>query len=232
LVEVLERNASGGGDRPPASRATIEAGLRTWLEQFVRRARRLDIGIVAADEQLRRGQLQQVTIHIEEADAGDFKSGKPGIPVAVLELAVDNAVIDLAGLAGGELLLAHADEARVSALELDAGAINRSLEARTDDLRRLRVAFDNGMIKADWQESTPVQALIRLWSGPDPWKPDSENLMFEVEEMRVAGWKVPGASLLPWLGGISSPLISPDRVRARVRIAPLRIEGGKLRLGR
>jgi hypothetical protein len=231
VVDVLERNASRDSGGRPASRAAIDAGLRTWLERFVRHARRLDIGITGTDEQLRRGRLEQVTIRIEDAEAGDFQSGKPGVPVAVLELAVDNAVIDLAQLAGGDLRVAHADEGRVTALELDAGAINRSLQARSDDLRRLRIGFDNGLIKADWQESTPMQALIRFWSGPDPWKPDSENLMFEIEEFRVSGWRVPGAGLLPWLGGISSPLISPDRVRARIRIGPVRIADGKLRIG-
>ena len=232
VVEVLERNASRDSAGRRASKATIEAGLRTWLERFVRHARRLDIGITGTDEQLRRGQLEQVTIRVEDAEAGDLKSGKPGIPVAVLELAVDNPVIDLTQLEAGELLVVYADEGRITALELDAAAINRSLQDRSDDLRRLRVAFDNGLIKAEWQESTPAQALIRLWSGPDPWKPDSENLMFEVEEFRVAGWRVPGAGVLTWLGGISSPLISPDRVRARMRIGPVRIEGGKLLVGK
>lgn len=232
VVEVLERNSSRRDDGGLASRAAIEAGLRTWLERFVRDARRLDISIAGADEQVRRGQLERVTIRIEDAEAGDFKSGKPGIPAALLELAVDNAVVDLTELAAGEMRLVHADEGRITALELDAGAINQSLQGRSDDLRRLRIAFDNGLIRADWQESTPMQALIRFWSGPDPWKPDSENLMFEVEEFRVSGWRVPGAGLLPWLGGISSPLISPDRVRARVRIGPVRIAGGKLSVGR
>jgi hypothetical protein len=55
--------------------------------------------------------------------------------------------------------------------------------------------------------------------------------MFDVEEFRVSGWRVPGAGLLPLLGGISSPLIDPERVKARVTLGPVRIEGGKLRVG-
>jgi hypothetical protein len=233
VVATLERNERESRDAASSTlRAAIETGLRTWLGRFVRAPAGLDVAMTASDPDLRRGHLERLAIRIAGAEMGDFRSGKPGIPVAALEVEVRNAVIDLAALAGGDLQLVHADEGALTRLELDAAAINRSLESRPDDLRRLRVSFDGGLIRAEWNANTALRTTVRLWSGPDPWKRDSDNLMFEVDELRIAGWRVPGAGLLPMLGGISSPLIDPDRVRARLKIGPVRIDGGKLRIDR
>ena len=232
VTEVLERNETAtraAGDA--ALRASLERGLRAWLAHFVRNARSLSIEIAAAPDRLRRGQLDEVTLRVAHAEIGDFRSGKPGIPVTALDLTVRELVVDLGKLESGELELAHASEAVVEQVELDEAAVNDALRQRTDDLRRLRVTFDDGVIRAEWSGEPAVQGVIRLWSGADPWKPRSENLMFDVEEFRVAGWRVPGAGLLPLLGGISSPLIDPERVKARVTLGPVRIEGGKLRVG-
>lgn len=233
VVEVLERNAAAtrtAGDA--ALRASLERGLRAWLEHFVRHARSLSIDIAAAPDRMRRGQLDQVTLRVAHAEVGDFRSGKPGIPVTALDLTVRDLVVDLGKLDAGELELAYAAEAIVERVELDAAGVNDAMGRRTDDLRRLRVGFDGGVIRAEWLGEPAMQAVIRLWSGADPWKPRSENLMFDVEEFRVSGWRVPGAGLLPLLGGISSPLIDPERVKARVTLGPVRIAEGKLRVGR
>ena len=231
VAAVLERNeAATGATSDAALRASLGRGLRAWLQNFVQHARSLSIEFAAAPDRMQRGQLDHVTIRIAHAEIGDFRSGKPGIPVTALDLTVRDLVVDLGKLESGELELAVASEAVVEQLELDAGNVNDALRERTDDLRRLRVAFDDGVIRAEWSGEPEMQAVIRLWSGADPWKPRSENLMFEVEEFRVSGWRVPGAGLLPLLGGFSSPLIDPNRVHARMRLGPVRIEGGKLRV--
>jgi hypothetical protein len=233
VTAVRERNAAETARAAKAGplRARIEAGIRRWLESFVRNAKTLHVDIAATDEQIRQGQVERIGVRITDAEIGDFRSGRPGIPVNSLELSVRNAVLDLARMDAGDLDLAYADEVAVRDLELDAAAVNQSFEGRRDDLRHLRVSFERGSIHADWRGKPAMQAVIRVRSGPDPWRPDSENIMFDVEEFRLSGWRVPGAGLLPFLGGISSPLIGPGRVNARVVLGSVTIDGQKLRLG-
>ena len=61
---------------------------------------------------------------------------------------------------------------------------------------------------------------------PDPWRQASENLAFEIDRVKLFGWRVPLATLAQLVLGGLSPAIGPDdAITTRVALGTIRLDG-------
>jgi hypothetical protein len=97
--------------------------------------------------------------------------------------------------------------------------------------RNVRVGFQGGALRVAWLGRPAAELRLRAWVGADPWKTGSENLFFEVTDVRVAGWPVPIAGAVQALAGRFSPVAKPDGAFERLALGTLAVTHDRLVLG-
>lgn len=234
VVDLRVRNAALLRDADLSfSGEQIRAGVRAWLGRYVRAADEIDIDLPSPlPAEVREGRVPFVGIRIHGGEVGDFQFNRPGIPVTTFDVRAEDLLIDFARLSGGELPVARIGTVTINDISLDARAVNEALARSAGQERNLRVSFDQGLLTADWRGSPATTVSIRPAVVPDPWRPASENLAFDIDRVKLSGWRVPLASLAQLLLGGFSPAIGPaDAITTRVALGRIRLDGDHLRLG-
>jgi hypothetical protein len=211
--------------------ASLLAILRSALSSFVRPATAIELEMPeAAPETIREGRIAALRVSVEDAEVGDLRNGRIGVPVRRLDLTLKGLVVDIAGLESGHFRPVRLDEAIVSEVVLRQQDVNRALKAQNRN-RTIQVGFRGGAIDVA-DEGSGFEATFRVAVAPDPWKPDSENLTIAVSTLRLHDWPLPIAALLQaTVGRAVSPLVDPDRIETRLSLGTISVNDGELRLG-
>jgi len=213
-----------------AIRAGVDAALRTWLARFVRNPRVLEIDVGGETESLRQGRIAELRIRILDAEIGDFRRDKPGIPLRAFDVTVNDLVIDVARPLAS-IRPALMQQLTIGEFALDEQRVNDALAQMGGTLNRLRVGFRDDAVRIEYRGRPAAEVLMRLRIGPDPWKMHGDNLWFTNDRIRLAGWRVPFAWLLNLALSEYSPAIAPDQIDATIRLGSVQIRDGVFRLG-
>lgn len=213
--------------------ATVHRAIVEALMSFVQRAERVDVELSDAPvAALRTGQIERLDIRLRDADVGDFRRRREGVPVERLDLTLANVTLDLSRLLNGEFRLARVGRVTVHDLVVDVEAVNGALRRGRGAQQRLSLHTEGGAVRVERRGSPGMEATIRLRIGPDPWRAESDNLFFELTGVRLAGWRVPIAGLLQMLAGRAfSPVLGPGAFEPRLVLGTLALDGQQIRLG-
>jgi hypothetical protein len=232
VLATRSRNQRRMGSVSDADAATeLLAILRSALSRFVRPATAIELEMPeAAPETIREGRIASLRVSVADAEVGDFRFGRIGVPVRRLDVMLKGLVVDIAGLESGQFRPVRLDEAVVSDVVLRQHDVNRALKDQNRN-RTVQVGFRRGAIDVA-DEGSGLEATIRVAVVPDPWKPDSENLGLAVSNLRLNDWPLPIAALLQaTVVRAVSPLLDPDRIETRLSLGALSVSDGELRLG-
>jgi DUF2993 family protein len=227
------RNAAlAATDDDGALRARVETGIRTWLARFARNAGLVQVQFsTSGTTALRQGRVDTIHVVAQNVEVGDFRRRGVAIPLDRLDATLHDVVLDFSKGASAETPPIYLQRATLAELVLDADAINRTLERRTDSLREARLQFEDGALGISWSGRPRIDAIFRLRSGPDPWKAESDNLWLDVTRVRLAGLRLPVARFLQVLLARVSPVVGPDALQARLTLGAVKIDGARLHMG-
>jgi len=232
VAAVRARNgaALAGLDDETVRRRAGDA-VRTWLGRFVRHPRVLDVDL-SGDEpvDLRQGRFARLHVRILDAEIGDFKRDKPGIPLRALEMTVDDLIIDVADPLAS-IRPAMMRQLTIGEFTLEEGPANDALARMSGTLGRVRLHFQNDAIRIEYLGQPAAEVTARVWIGPDPWKARGDNFWVTSDRLRVSGWRVPAAWLLNMLLRQYAPVIAPDQIDATVFLGGIQTRNGVFRLG-
>ena len=233
VTDARARNeAILAGVADAAIRPTMQRALVTGLMQFVRGAERLDVNVDGTAAELRQGVVRAVHVRLVRGLVGDFRRGNAGLPVDTFDVILAGVVLDLERMQSGTFRPVQLDSATINEIVIDGRGLNEALQQGNSEQKRLRVTFDEGTIQVQRSGAPALSATLRIWVGPDPWKPLSENLFFDLTELRAGGWRVPVAALLQRLvGDAFSPIVDPDQFDTQLSFGVLRLEDQQLRIG-
>jgi hypothetical protein len=231
VAGVRTRNeASMAGLDTEAVRDRVEAALRTWLARFVRNPRVLEIDVGGETASLRQGRIARLRIRILDAEIGDFRRDKPGVPLRALDVTVDDLVIDVARPLAS-IRPALMQQVTIGEFTLEEKGLNDALTHMGRTFNLMRVQFRDEAVRIEYLGRPAAEVMMRLRIGPDPWKPRGDNLWFTNDQIRVAGWRVPFAWLVNKVLGDYSPAIAPDQIDATINLGSIQIKDGVFRLG-
>jgi hypothetical protein len=232
VAAVRVRNeASMAGLGVEAVRSRIETGLRTWLSRFVRHPRVLEIDVGGdATSDLRQGRIARLHLRILDAEIGDFRRNKPGIPLRAFDVTVDDLVIDVARPLAS-IRPALMQRLTIGEFALEEKGVNDALALGGGTLEYVRVRFQDNAVRIEYRNWPAPEIAMRLRIGPDPWKMRGDNLWFTCDQVRVGGWRVPLAWLLQMALDQYSPAVEPEMIDATVFLGGVQIRNGIFRLG-
>jgi len=233
VAEIRARNeasVSEAGLGPEAVRTRVEVAVRTWLARFVRNPRVLEIDVGDDIANLRQGRIGRLRIRILDAEIGDFRRDKPGIPLRAFDVTVNDLVIDVARPLAS-IRPALMQQLTIGEFTLEENGLNDALTHMGRSLNLMRVHFRDDTVQIEYLGRPAAELTMRVRIGPDPWKPRGHNLWFTNDRIRLAGWRVPFAWLLNVALGEYSPAIAPDQIDATVHLGSIRIRDGIFRLG-
>jgi|GEM_PF-6258053 len=210
---------------------SLRNSIRTLLEAYVRNVEELAIDFEQFSErETRRGRFQSIRIRAKQGLLGDFKHKPLGVPFHSLDLELRDVTLDLRAAGEGRLIPYALGELRVHALALDAAKANHVLAGADDDLRRLRVGFQQQWIIAAWKSKIPASVGLRLEVVPDPLMPGSDNLRFHLGPLRI--WRLPLP--LGWLQPLVddfNPLLKSAGFPARIKLGRIMADQDRLAIG-
>lgn len=206
--------------------------LTRLLARYVKDADQLSVDIIPISaEQTLAGRFQAVRIRARSARVGDFAHKPLGVTIRNLDLELSGLALDLNQARREKLIPYELDELAVNHLEMDADALNRSLAAAGGDASRVQAAFEDGRLRVEWAGRPQARVELALRVVPDTVLEGSDNLRFDLKSVRVSRLPLPARLLQP-LAEDFNPLFKLAGWTCRVRLGGLKVENGKLELGR
>jgi len=206
--------------------------LTQLLLRYVRDAKNLSLEIIPISaEHTLEGRFQSVRIRAQSARVGDFAHNSLGVTLNNLDLELSGLALDLDQARKDKLVPYELEEIAINHLEIDAATLNQSLAEAEGDVRRLRAAFMPDLLRLDWTGKPAVRVEAALTVVSDPRSPGSDNLRLDFRHLRVAGMGIPGYFIQPLVEDFN-PLFKLAGMPIRLRLGRLRLETGRLILGR
>jgi hypothetical protein len=205
--------------------------LREYLSAYVQKADFVEIkrGESLLSE-LQMGILQELRVTISNAVIGDPKHPENRIPMKTADISAAGLLMDLTSLQEGKFGRFRASELQLNLLELDGEAINRQLAQSTQRTGQFRVEFQEGKVSLRCLSRPQALLTAKIWVQPDAFSPESDNLWFKLDQVRLYGVPLP-TGFVQWLLSKNNPLIKTSKIRGRLKLGALIVDGRQLKMG-
>jgi len=212
-------------------KARLHSGINRLLSSYLKDVPDLTISIEPwSPEETRLGRFRKIRIKAANGRLGDFKHKAFGVPFQSLEVEISNLILDLTGLAAGEIIPLALEEIKVNTLELYEYVLNQTLAEEDDEIGKWRLVFSEQELHAQRLGRIPVQIQTSLKVAPDRQERESDNLWFSIQRVRIGWLTLPGWIAQPLLEDFNC-LFKLSGFPVRVKLGTLKIRRNWLRLG-
>lgn len=203
----------------------MHSEINRLLSSYLKDVPDLTISIESwSPEETRLGRFRKIRIKAANGRLGDFKHKAFGVPFQSLEVEISNLILDLTGLAAGEIIPLALEEIKVNTLELYEPVLNQTLAEQDDEIGKWRLVFSDQELHAQRLGRIPVQIQTSLKVAPDRQERESDNLWFKIQRVRIGWLTLPG-----W---IAQPLLEDFNCLFKLSGFPVRVKLGTLKIRR
>lgn len=212
-------------------KARLHSEINRLLSSYLKDVPDLTISIESwSPEETQLGRFRKIRIKAANGRLGDFKHKAFGVPFQSLEVEISNLILDLTGLAAGEIIPLALEEIKVNTLELYEPVLNQTLAEQDDEIGKWRLVFSDQELHAQRLGRIPVQIQTSLKVAPDRQERESDNLWFKIQRVRIGWLTLPGWIAQPLLEDFNC-LFKLSGFPVRVKLGTLKIRQNWLRLG-
>lgn len=209
----------------------LRAQLVKLVEQYIQSTDQLVITIEQfSPRETQLGRFKTIKISAENGLVGDFKHKPLGIPFEHMAISMHDLIIDLKAMQRGELLPYALKKMEVNRLQLSDQALNTHFEKQTDELKNCRIDFSLNQLTFRYLNQWHPIVTMALTTKADHHEQPSENLYFNIINVKLAGMPLPGWLIQLVLNDFN-PLFKLSGFPVELQLNQIRLIDGGLHLG-